>query len=674
MAVLQMQRIFICALKKDRKFILELLQRRGVIEVNDMLPEDSVFHKTDVSAAKASLDKTIASSVEAIHILDSYLDEKKSMLSSLYGLKTVTVDDYNAFLEKHHAIVKIANRIIELSKEIAENKAEILKHQTQKEILTPWMDFDLPLNFTETKNTKGFIGTLPKEWTLEEIYEKLMDYFPINVDVISTTKNQTCIFVLCQKDKADEVFETLRGMEFILPGITSDLAPMQQVQQLDTKISELEAAIRCAIDEIISYQSYQEELKFLQDYDTMRSEKYEVIGQLLQSKYVFVISGYIPEKEVTSLKSELESKFNLSVETEEPTGEEDVPILLENNAFSKPLEGIVQAYSPPGKDEVDPTMMMSLFYYVLFGIMLSDAGYGAIIAGACAIGLVKFKNKMEDSMKNTLKMYLFCGISTVFWGAMFGSYFGDVVDVVSSTFFGRTLTIPALWFLPMNQPMRMLTFSMALGIIHLFTGLGMKLYQLLKQKDYKSIIYDVVFWLVLLISCVILLLSMPMVTNLLGVSFMVPASIAKTATILAVLSAIGITLTNGRESRNPFKRFLKGLYALYGISGYLSDVLSYSRLLALGLATGVIGTVINKMAAMAGGGLGYAGLIVFAVIFIIGHSLNLAINALGAYVHTNRLQYVEFFGKFYEGGGRIFQPFKSKTKYYKIKEKINNEI
>ncbi len=136
--------------------------------------------------------------------------------------------------------------------------------------------------------------------------------------------------------------------------------------------------------------------------------------------------------------------------------------------------------------------------------------------------------------------------------------------------------------------------------------------------------------------------------------------------VIAIIGAIGITLTNGRESKNPFKRFLKGLYALYGITGYLSDVLSYSRLLALGLATGVISTVINKMAAMTAKGA--IGVVLFIIIIIFGHTLNIAINALGAYVHTTRLQYVEFFGKFYEGGGRAFEPFRANTKYFKFKE------
>jgi V/A-type H+-transporting ATPase subunit I len=256
----------------------------------------------------------------------------------------------------------------------------------------------------------------------------------------------------------------------------------------------------------------------------------------------------------------------------------------------------------------------------------------------------------------------------VFWGIVFGSYFGDIFDIVGSTFFEVTdlPVIPPLWFFPVEKPMLMLTFSMGFGIVHLLTGLAMSGYQMAMKKDYKGIIYDVGLWFVLLISGIVLLLSMKMVTDILGINVTMSDRVIDIATILFGLSAIAIILTNGRESKNPFKRILKGLYALYGISGYLSDVLSYSRLLALGLATGVIGSVINQMAAMTAGGL--LGPIIFTIIVILGHALNLGINALGAYVHTNRLQYVEFFGKFYEGGGSVFKPFKINTKYFKVKE------
>jgi Archaeal/vacuolar-type H+-ATPase subunit I len=672
MAVLQMQRLLICALRKDRKSILELLQRRGVIEISDTLVEDNIFHKSDVTKVKSELERNIALVKDAIEILTSYQNEKKSMLAPLYGLKEASTEDYSDFREKHDAIIQTANKIILLSKTIAEYQAEILKLNTQAEILVPWTALDVPMNFTGTKYTKAYIGTLQNQWTLEEIYGKLNEHSPLNVDIISSSKDQTCIFVLCRREKAEAVYEDLRGMEFSLPGFSFDLNPAKQLSDLKNQIEEAQKSIDQAIGQMKEFQKQNDTLLFLYDYDTMRLEKYDAIGHLLQSENVFFLSGYIAGSDTKTLSDELNEKYRIAIDFEEPSQEEEVPVKLKNNAFSEPLEWVVNAYSPPGRGEIDPTMIMAVFYYMLFGLMLGDAGYGLIMVFACGLGLIKYGKQMEHSTKNMLRMFLYCGIATIFWGVIFSSYFGDIVDVVSATYFGHKVSIPPLWFIPMNEPMRMLTFSMAIGIIHIFTGLGIKFYQLVKQKDYKAIIYDVLFWFVLLISCILLLLSMQMIVDLLGVSFKVPAKVADVASILAILASIGIVCTNGRESRNPFKRFLKGLYALYGISGYLSDVLSYSRLLALGLASGVIAMVINKMAAMVGGG--PIGPFLFIIIVVAGHSLNIAINALGAYVHTNRLQYVEFFGKFYGGGGRLFAPFSNKTKYFKIKEKVNNEV
>lgn len=666
MAVLKVQRIYICGLKKERKQILEFVQRRGLIEINDMFPEDSVFHRSDVSAARIDFERTIASAGQAIDILNSYVPEKKSPFSSLKGKRVVSSNVYDQFIEKYDPTIVIVKRINSLSKDIAENKAEIIKLNTQAEMLYPWLNLDIVMNYEGTEYTKCFIGTLPKQWILEEIYEKLSDHMPLSIEIISAAKEQTCIFILCPRNRSDEVYHALREMDFSLPGASFERSPAEQVIYIKKQISDAQNSIENAVREIKSYEEKKDDILFLQDYDTLRSEKYEVMSHLLQSDNAFVMTGYIPERDVKSLSDELVGRFHTAIETEQPSEDEDVPVILNNNGFAGPLEDVVNAYSPPGKGEIDPTMAMSLFYYLLFGIMLSDAGYGILMVCACAVCLIKFGSNMEDSLKRFLKMFFFCGISTIFWGIMFGSYFGDIIDVISETYFGTKISIPALWFIPMNEPMRMLTFSMTLGIIHLFTGMGIKMYQLIKQKDYIGMIYDVLFWFVLLISSLILLLSMPMIVNLLGVNFIIPSHIGKFAGILAVISSFGIIATNGRESRNPLKRFLKGLYALYGISGYLSDVLSYSRLLALGLATGIIAMVINKMAAMVGG-FAYVGPVIFLIIVLAGHTMNFGINALGAYVHTNRLQYVEFFGKFYSGGGRLFKPFKEKTKYYKIK-------
>lgn len=670
MAMLHMQRILIYALQKDRKPILELLQRRGVIEINDAIEEDNIFRKSDVSNSRMGFEKNIALAREAADILNRYVPEKKSMLSSLNGRKAVSPGEYASFTEKYEKTVNAAGNIIAYSKEIAEQKAEILKLNSQAEMLYPWTKLDIPLSFSGTKYTKSFIGSLPKEYTLEDIYAKLAEYMPFDVEIISSTKEQTCIFVVCTGSNAEGVYDILRSMDFSHISLTSDKVPSEQMETVDRQIKEAEETILKAEKAIINLADIRNDLLFLQDYDRMRSDKYEVIGRLLQSPKVFILTGYIPECEEKKVEEALNANFCVAIEFEEPASGEDVPVILKNNGFSRPLESVVEGYSLPGEGETDPTMVMSLFYYVIFGIIMADAGYGALIIAVCIYCLVKYGKTMELPSRNFIMMFFYCGISTLFWGIMFGSFFGDIIDVVAGTFLGvkNLPIIPPLWFVPVNKPMQMLTFSMAIGIIHLLTGLAMKFYQSLLQKDYKSILYDSVSWMILIISCTVLLMSMEMITNILGISIKIPAPAVKASEIAAIASSIVIVLTNGRESRNPFKRFLKGAYALYGISGYLSDVLSYSRLLALGLASSVIGSVVNKMAGMAGS-IGVFGIIIFFIIVILGHVLNFAINIIGAYVHTNRLQYVEFFGKFYGGGGRSFNPFHMSTKYYKVKER-----
>ena len=232
--------------------------------------------------------------------------------------------------------------------------------------------------------------------------------------------------------------------------------------------------------------------------------------------------------------------------------------------------------------------------------------------------------------------------------------------MIAKTFFHTDFSIPALWLIPLEDPMTLLMASFAIGIIHMFAGLGIQFYQMWKRGDKAGAIYDVGFWYGLLIGLIVWLLSTDMLRSMANLTFVIPTAVVSAAKILAGLSAIGIIATAGRESRAPFKRLLKGLYGLYG------DVLSYARLLALGLATGVIASVINQMGAMGGDSVFSA--IVFTLVFIIGHVFNLAINLLGAYVHTNRLQYVEFFGKFYEGGGEKYTPFAANTHFFTIKE------
>lgn len=667
MAVLPMKRISICASKKDRKALMEELQRKGIIEISDTKSKDKVFYKEDTQQQTTIFTKYIQVAQSAMEIINKYAPEKKSLLSSLEGRKEASVDEYNTFYQKQAETFDMANQIVSLSKTISENRAEQQKLSLQTSALSPWQTLDVSLDFAGTKSTAMFIGTLPGIWDEEKLSVLLAKSTPVDVNIISTLGDSTCIAVIVTKRASEQAYEILRSNGFARPPVSSALPPKDQQELYQRQHKELEAEILEAIETIIGFAKRREELEFFIDYETIRAEKYQEIHHLLQSKHAFILTGYVAEKDAEALKQSLENNYTVAVEIYEPGKKEDVPVIYHNNGFASPLESVTAGFASPGKNELDPTFAMSLFYYMLFGIMFSDAGYGLILAIACGFLLLKYK-RMEDSMHGMIKMFLFCGIATTFWGFVFGSFFGDAVGIIAKNFFGSDLTLKPLWFSANDDPMKMLVFSMSLGIIHLMTGLVMKFINCVRNKKYLDAIYDSIFWMVLIISCVVFLMSVPMFVEIIGVQDQqLPSSIGNIAAIFAGAAAVGIILTSGRESKNWFKRILKGLYGVYGITGYLSDVLSYSRLLALGLATGVIASVVNSMGTMSDNMV--VRIIMFTVIFLIGHVLNFLINILGAYVHTNRLQYVEFFGKFYEGGGRLFQPFSIKTKYYKIKEK-----
>lgn len=672
MAVLAMKRINIYALKGNRKRILEQLQLKGAIEVtSEKTIGDEIgktFEKTDTASARALFEKSAQQAVNAVAVLDEIAEKPKQLPAMFAGRVPLSEHAFQKIAGESAELMKTASRILHLSKKITDGRANIIRYETRIDALYPWAELDVPMRTKGTKFTKVFIGSFPEPYTEAELKNKLAEILPsvseINCEIISTRPQQTCVFILCYAGAAVEVERGLRQIGFTYPAAPSKLPPAERIIELQERIEEALRQIDAAENEIAEYADKREDLLFTADYYTARAEKYSVLGTLWQSKHVFVISGYVPAEDSEDIKLLLETNYEAHVELEEPALTESLPVKLKNNGYAAPVENVVEGYSLPSRGEVDPCSVMAIFYYVLFGMMLSDAAYGFLIAAGSAVILFKCKN-MESGTRNTFKMFMYSGISTIFWGIMFGSYFGDALQVVSRTFFNYEIVVQPLWFAPLDDPMRLLLFSLLLGIIHLFTGLGVQGYQMIKSKRYKDAIYDVVFWYFLVGGLLAALLSTEMFCDMVNLGFRLPAPAGTVALVFAGVGCVGIIATAGRESRS-FKRLLKGLYGIYNISGWLSDILSYSRLLALGLATGVIATVFNQMGSMLGGGV--LGAIFFTAVFLVGHAMNLAINALGAYVHTNRLQYVEFFGKFYEGGGRKFTPFSTKTKYFKITE------
>ena len=480
MAVLQMQRISICALKKNRKAILEKLQSMGVMEVSQFLEEDEDFRRMDTANARSSFEKAAASVDRALDILQIYAPEKKSMLSSLAGKELVDQKRYQQIIGDKETLLRTANQIQSLDRERAEQKSEILKLENSIESLTPWLPLEVPMDYEGTTHTEMLLGTMPGECSLEQIYSAIAEKAPeaqgYEAHIVSAGQEGTYLTVFCLREEAHQVEEALRSRGFARPSQILQQVPAAARSEMESEINSRELKIEEIEQQLAGLGVSRESLKLLADYYRVRADKYEVLGTLPQSERTFFISGYVPEKYTDKLKSALEGRYDCVVDVEKLKEDEEAPVLLQNNSFSESAEGILESYGLPAKGEVDPTAIMSVFYVFLFGLMLSDAAYGAIVSIACGAALKKFP-RMEAGMKKSLKLFFWCGLSTLFWGVMFGGYFGDVVNVVSRTFFGNQVEIPALWFIPLNDPMKLLIYSMLFGLIHLFTGLGIYVHQ-----------------------------------------------------------------------------------------------------------------------------------------------------------------------------------------------------
>ena len=669
MAIVQMQRINICALKKNRKAILERLQELGAMEIDIQLEDDNLGEKQDVASSRALFERRAQTADQALAILNTYVPEKKGMLDSLAGKPLVEKELFEKAAENQDQYMATASRIVTLDKQIAESKAAVLKVQNQVEALAPWLSLTVPVSYTGTQKTAVLIGTMPNPQDQQSILNLLAGAVPdveaVDVELISTDKDFTYLAVICMKQDAGKVEEVLRTGGFSKPSSPVQKIPEEYKKDLEAEIAKAQEQVKQLESELAECAVSRQDLELISDYYRTRAEKYRILGEIPQTASTFAISGYVPAAKADAIVKDLSEHYGAAAETEGIKEEEEPPVLLHNNRFSESVEGVLASFGLPAKGEIDPTFFTSIFYVFLFGLMLSDAAYGLIVSLACGIVLLKFP-RMETNLRKSVQLFFWCGLSTLFWGVLFGGYFGDALDVISETFFGHKISIPALWFVPLNEPMRMLLYSMLFGVIHLFTGLALKGYMYIRDHKYMDFVCDVIFWYMLLLGLIGLLIPSSMFAGIAGKQIVFPAALNAAAKWSAILGAVGIVLFSGRSSKNPALRIALGAYDLYNITGWLSDVLSYSRLLALGLATGVIASVVNQMGSMGGKSIG--GVILFIIVFVIGHVFNMAINLLGAYVHTCRLQYVEFFGKFYEGGGQPFQPFKLKTKYVDIKE------
>lgn len=658
MAIVEMSKLsVICLNSRKKKFIKELMDL-GVVEISkpmsgseeNVIPEGTFLANN--SAEVSHLDAQIAAYGAAIDILDSYYDGKKSLFNTR---KEVTEEDFIRNVEQNESYVKeIAEKISVLQKKINDNKAEINRLSILIKGLEPWRDFDLPLENTGTKTSTIFTGVVPIKTNTDNLLNAVLEEAPSAViQKVSSDKIQNYLCFICLKEEKPKVLETLRQFSFTSVVLNDNSGTAAEaISKYEKTTARLNEEIELSVSELKELSKDIEKIEYIYDDLLIKRDRAKAVGDFINTKKVFCFDGWLPVDSIEKVKQVLD-KNECYYEISEPIKNEETPIMLKNNKFASPFEAVTVMYSMPLAAEVDPTPIMAPFYFLFFGLMLSDAAYGIILSLACFALLKKFK--LEGTMKKMVTMFFWCGISTFFWGALFGGWFGDAVAVFSKTFLGREIVINPIWIDPLQEPMTLLIFSLILGAIHMFVGMGMQAYMLIKNGKALDALFDVGLWYMLLIGLV-----------LFGVGSMITPALSSVGKWMALIGAVGIVVTGGRNKKG-FGKITGGFGSLYGITNYLSDVLSYSRLLALGLATGVVAKVVNILGSLAGSGV--VGIIVFIAVFLFGTVFNLAINALGAYVHSCRLQYVEFFGKFYTGGGKPFEPFVGKTKFVKIVNK-----
>lgn len=653
----KMKAITIYGLKRDRKRVMGFLQKKGAVEFKNV--ENDHLEKIDVSDEILGFERYMTNTAKALEILDRYAPLKTPMFSVR---KTLPMQMFSMDASEYATVGNEVLSIISAEKKIEDMRLEISRIRLQIDAMKRWTLLDIPLSFSGTKKTKAALYTLPYEAGEEAVYALLGDAEDkVHLEVIHTSKDLSCVFITYLKDEAEAVEKAVREAGFGQPSFSlSHLTANDKIKQLSDKTASMESEIEQAENTLRASAKDRDKIQLFADHIRLRRDKYKALCSIGQTDKVFVIEGYAPDKAAARIKDDLEKTMLSAVVIDDIPDGEEAPVLLFNNRFAEPVEGITATYSMPSKFDIDPNFIMAIFYYIFFGMMFSDAGYGLLVV--LVTGYLSFFANIERQKKITMRMFFFCGLSTTFWGVMYGSFFGDAITQIGAAFFGHPeWKFPALWLDPVSQPLILLVVSVCLGAVQIVTGLFIAFHTNWKKGDRSAALFDIGSWILILLGVMIFAGSM-MLPDRSGAY-----TVLRTVGIAAIaLGFIAIILMKGRESKNPLMRIGTGILGLYDITSYVSDALSYSRLMALGLSTGVIAQVVNTMGTL--GGKSIVGVIMFLVIFLVGHAINFAINMLGAYVHTNRLQYVEFFSKFYEGGGRAFAPLKMNTKYYIFKE------
>ncbi len=635
MSVSKMKKLTLVAMKHDAAKITEKLMWLGCVEVEKSKPDrERRGEAYDAERDRAAADIKLFE--EASSILIKLGNIKHGMFSPLPTVSRKGFQQGRIGEKEYSEIAEAAHVIIKRKKELDALKSEINALESKALSLSPFLSYDMRFSENETRRTSIILGSLPKSTDMEKLPETFeKEGFEATVEVISTDSSLSYVAIIYMKDREEAAVKALSRLGFnriTFPDMTE--TPDAELAKIKATADKTLSDIKALEEKLSDDAALFNEIQIALDMASTSERLAETKQKLFATERTVILSGWVPLEHVQALEKALKTEpiyFTL----DEPGENDDVPVHLVNGRPAGYFESVVEMYSPPAYGSFDPTRIMMIFFFIIFGLMLADVVYGIIITVG-ALFLIK-KTNVSEGVKNMCGLFACCGISCIIFGVLLGSYLGDLPAQFMKEFFGIDIKVWAALDI-MTESIIFLVLSLALGVVHMLTGMGIRFYVLWTSGDKFAAIFDEGSWFVLFGGAGLYFIS---------------------STVGIAVAAIGVAmlvLTQGRREKNIVMKAIKGVGSLYSLVNYMSDLLSYSRIMALGLSSAVVASVFNILATM--GGPTVLGVIMLILILPLGHLLNLAINLLGTFVHTSRLQYVEFFGKFFEDGGRRFNPVK----------------
>lgn len=653
MAIAKMKKLKLISLQNQKNSILEGIQSLQSIELIDMSAE-----YMDVQAMSASnREKLEAQSKEwedhyneyqvLLSFLREYLPQQKLLTKLRTPKESLTIQEMESQLKNVDSD--------ELLSKIKSGRENLKNYKRQLEILdedelflSKWQKLThLPNQESDKAYIRMLTGTVPQT-TSDRFIRTLKENPLVYIEEVFQNKEEYGINVAFDKREEKEVIDLLNDNHFTILNYRFNQVPESELKRITNERQQLFRDTNTVKDQLKGMQEEEWVLKLLIETTYAELQRIRSKRLLVDERNLFVLEGWMEESKVDDIQKVLEERItpdNFALVVDDVQDDEDmkVPIVLKNNKFIAPFENITAMYSLPKYNEIDPTPFLAPFYLLFFGMMLADLGYGILLFAATAVAMKFFH--FEKSMKKNLMFFHLLSYPTMMWGLIYGSFFG--------------LELPFVLLSTMDDVNTILLLSVIFGVIQILLGLGLKAYLLFRDKDVLGAISDGVGWIVIFVGLIILILASMVFPN---------AFLATLGKGVAIGGVMVILIASSLSATNKAAGFGIGLYNLYGITGYVGDIVSYTRLMALGVSGASIALAFNMIIDFLPP---VARVTVGVVLFIVLHMVNLGLSLLSAYVHGARLIFVEFFGKFYEGGGKPLDPLTTSEEYIDLKNNYN---